>query len=112
LPDSPKDKANIYTDLFEKNEDARFFDDLNIEVESKDGEAARLQWLIGLAERAEHHLRQAFVLGPQSGERRYAARAAALSRFHATLRSDKCLPTLADYLRQPAQKQETLYVTE
>jgi CRISPR system Cascade subunit CasA len=52
-------------------------------------------------------LKNAFVAGPQSGERRYRAQSAALSRFHGGLRSDKTLlPTLANYYRQLTQETE------
>lgn len=91
---------------FERVEDARFFDDLNEEIEADDRIAVRLAWLRGLAQRAEYVLRSAFVVGPQCGERRYRARSRALSYFHGALRSDKHFPALALHLRaQPAAEE-------
>jgi CRISPR system Cascade subunit CasA len=61
-----------------------------------------------MADRAETILKSAFDAGPRSSEQRYRARAAALARFHGGLRSDKVLPTLADYYRrQKANKEIT-----
>lgn len=100
IPDSIKTKASNYTKQFEQAEDSRFFDELNTEIESDDPEKARLQWLLSMANKAEAILKNAFIAGPQSGERRYRAQSAALSRFHGGLRSDKTLPTLANYYRQ------------
>jgi CRISPR system Cascade subunit CasA len=111
LPSS-KNQVESYLRAFEKNEDGRFFDDLNAEIEAEQPDQVRLQWLIELAARAEHVLRHAFQAGPQSGERRYRARAAALSRFHGALRTDKHVPTLADYLRQSTLKQEAFHVPD
>lgn len=105
--DSVKDKAGDFSRPFERHEDGRFFDDLTDEVESDDPAATRLQWLVGLAERAEAVLRNAFVAGPRSGMQRYRARAAALSRFHGTLRGPKSpLPDLANHYRQPSTPEE------
>ncbi|MFY9261104.1 MAG: type I-E CRISPR-associated protein Cse1/CasA [Gallionella sp.] len=104
--DSAKDKAARFTQSFEHAEDTRFFDELNIEIESDDPENTRLQWILSMADRAEVILKNAFVAGPQSGERRYRAQSAALSRFHGGLRSDKTLPTLANYYRQLTQETE------
>lgn len=104
--DSAKDKAADFTKSFEQAEDARFFDELNAEIESDDPESTRLQWLLSMADRAEAILKNAFVAGPQSGEQRYRARSAALSRFHGNLRSEKTLPTLANYYRQSTTNKE------
>lgn len=98
--DSAKDKASDFTKSFEQAEDARFFVELNAEIESDTPENTRLQWLLSMADRAEEILKNAFIAGPQSSEQRYRARSAALSRFNGGLRSDKTLPTLADYYRQ------------
>jgi CRISPR system Cascade subunit CasA len=106
IPDSIKAKASNYTKQFEQAEDSRFFDELNAEVESDDPDKARLQWLLSMAERAEAVLKNAFIVGPQSGERRYRAQSAALSRFHGSLRSDNTLPTLANYFRQLTANKE------
>ncbi len=108
-PDSVKDRANSFCSMFERAEDARFFDDLNQEIEAEDGNAERLAWLIGLAERAEAVLRSAFAIGPQCGERRYRARSRALSYFHHALRGEKQFPALAQHLRsQPAAEEAAL----
>jgi CRISPR system Cascade subunit CasA len=106
--DSAKDKANVFSKPFEQNEDARFFDELNAEMESDQPQETRLQWMLSMADRAETILKSAFDAGPRSSEQRYRARAAALARFHGGLRSDKVLPTLADYYRrQKANKEVT-----
>ncbi len=98
--DGAKNKATIFTKAFEQVEDFLFFEELNAEIESNDPENARLQWLLSMADRAEANLKTAFIAGPQSSELRYRARSAALSRFHGGLRSDKTLPTLANYYRR------------
>lgn len=107
--DSAKDKANEFTKSFEQAEDSRFFDELNTEIESVDSDKIRLQWLLSMAGRAEANLNAAFIAGPQSGEQRYRARSAALSRFHGGLRSDKTLPTLANYYRQLTTNKENAH---
>lgn len=94
-----KQQIEPFVHTFERTEDARFFDDLNLEIEAEDANAARLAWLIGLAGRAEAVLRSAFAIGPRCGERRYRAQSKALSYFHAALRSDKHFPALAQHLR-------------
>ncbi len=92
---------------FEAVEDARFFDDLNDELEASDQAAQRLQWLLGLVDRAESILKTAFHGGPRSGIQKYHAQSAALSRFHGGLRSDKFLvPDLVNYYRQQAIKRQ------
>lgn len=95
--DSAKDKASDFGKPFEQAEDARFFDALNAEVESGQPETEHLNWLLSMASSAETILKNAFSAGPQCGEQRYRAQAAALSRFHAGLRSPKTLPALAEY---------------
>lgn len=104
--DSAKDKTAGFTKFFEQAEDARFFDELNAEIEATEPGQVRLQWLLAMADRAEAILKNAFVAGPQSGEQRYRARSAALSRFHGSLRSEKTLPTLANYYRQSTTNKE------
>lgn len=93
---------------FELPEDARFFDDLNDELVASDQSAQRLQWLLGLVDRAEAILKTAFDAGPRSGIQKYRAQSAALSRFHRGLRSDKFpIPDLVNYYRQQTtQSQE------
>lgn len=99
--DSVKGKASEFSRPFERAEDARFFDDLNDEVEAVDPTAERLQWLKGLTERAAAVLKVAFDAGPRSAMQRYRAQAAALSRFHGSLRGDKSpLPQLAEHYRK------------
>lgn len=104
--DSAKDKASDFGKPFEQAEDARFFDALNAEIESDQPEAEHLKWLLSMATSAETILRTAFTAGPQCGEQRYRAQAAALSRFHAGLRSTNTLPALADYYRQQSTDKE------
>jgi CRISPR system Cascade subunit CasA len=99
--DSAKDKANTFTRPFEAGEDQRFFTELNAEIEASDPDLVFLQWLLAMTARAEASLRSAFDAGPRSGEQRYRARAAALSRFHGALRGEKSpLPALRDYYRE------------
>ena len=101
-------KAASYLRGFEAGEDHRFFTDLNIEIEADDPDQARLDWLVALAQRAEALLKSAFKTGPRNNEQRYRARAAALSRFHGTLRGEKSpLPDLANYYRKQKQQKET-----
>lgn len=97
--DSAAEKAKGLISAFEQGEDARFFDELNIEVESDDPQSARLQWLVAMASRAEVVLKNTFIAGPQNAELRYRAQSAALSRFHGALRGDKTFPSLANYYR-------------
>lgn len=105
--DSAKDKANEFSAPFEQGEDARFFDELNAEVESTQPDQVRLHWYLDMTERAELILKHTFDAGPRSGEQRYRARAAALARFHGGLHSDKVLPELADYYRRLQASKET-----
>lgn len=111
--DSAKDKANLFAKPFEHFEDARFFDGplgLNEEIESEQPEDVRLRWYLDMAERVEAILIAAFDSGPRSGEQRYRARAAALSRLHGGLRSDKTLPTLAHYYKAQQESKEIAHV--
>lgn len=101
-------KASRFSAPFESAEDARFFDDLNEEIDATDPAAQRLQWMLGLVERAETILKLAFVAGPRNGVQKYRAQSAALSRFHGVLRGEKSpLPDLAHHYRQQTnQRQE------
>lgn len=105
-----KQQVEPFVKAFERTEDARFFDDLNTELDADteaDRHAEHLRWLIGLAERAETVLRSAFAIGPQCGERRYRARSRALSYFHGALRSGKHFPELAQHLHADSFAEET-----
>lgn len=102
-----KAKASKFSAPFETAEDARFFVDLNAEVEAVDPAAQRLQWLLGLVARAEAILKIAFNAGPRSCVQKYRAQSAALSRFHGGLRSNKSpLPDLANYYQQQIIKRQ------
>lgn len=102
-----KAKASKFSAPFEAAEDARFFDNLNEEMEATDPAAQRLQWLLGLVDRAEAILRAAFDAGPRSSIQRYHAQSAALSRFHGGLRSDKFpIPDLVNFYRQQIIKRQ------
>jgi CRISPR system Cascade subunit CasA len=102
-----KSKLRLFTAPFEIAEDARFFDDLNEEIEAEDPAEQRLQWMLGLVDRAEAILKIAFDAGPRNGVQKYRAQSAALSRFHGGLRSDKSpLPELANYYRQQTMKRQ------
>ena len=103
LRESVKSKATDFARPFEEDEDARFFGDLNDEVDALDPAAQHLAWLDGLVHRAEIVLRRAFIAGPRSGMHCYRAQAAALSLFHGALRGEKSpLPDLANHYRQQA----------
>ena len=106
LPESISKKAANLAAAFEEVEDARFFSALNDEIESDQPEAEHLNWLLSMVSSAETILKSAFAAGPQCGEQRYRAQAAALSRFHAGLRSTKTLPALAEYYRQQSTNKE------
>lgn len=85
-------RASRFAQPFERQEDSRFFDDLALQVEAEEGaqqEDVYLQWLLGLAGRAEAVLLEAFAGGPRSAMQRYKARSAALTRFHAGLRGGR-----------------------
>ncbi len=98
-------KVRKFSASFESAEDARFFSDLDEEIDAADPSAQRLQWLLGLVERAEAILKKAFDAGPRSGIQKYRAQSAALSRFHGGLRSDKFpIPDLVNYYRQRITK--------
>jgi len=104
--DSAKNKASDFSKPFEQAEDARFFIALNEEMESEQPDNERLQWLLSMADAAEAVLKHAFTAGPQCGEQRYRAQAAALARFHSGLRNPKTLPALANHLRQQSIEKE------
>ena len=105
--DGNKTKASKFSDPFETAEDARFFDDLNEEIEAEDPAAKRLQWLLGLVDRAESVLKIAFNAGPRNGVQKNRAQSAALSRIHGGLRSEKSpLPELSNYYREQTMKRQ------
>lgn len=100
---SHEGKMTKYLASFETIEDTRFFDDLNEEIEATDPAAQRLQWLLGLVDRAESILKFAFDAGPRNGIQKYRAQSTALSRFHGGLRSEKSpLTELSNHYRQQA----------
>jgi len=103
--DGNKTKASKFSEPFEIAEDARFFDDLNLELEAEVGTKQRLQWMLGLVSRAEAILKTAFIAGPRNGVQKYRAQSGALARFRGVLRSDNSpLPELANYYRQQTMK--------
>jgi CRISPR system Cascade subunit CasA len=108
-PKGLKQKVGVFIKQFEQAEDSCFFDELNAEIESVDPDKIRLQWLLSMAERAEAVLKNAFIAGPQSGEQRYRVQSAALSKFHGGLRSDKALPSLANYFRHTPPTKENAH---
>jgi CRISPR system Cascade subunit CasA len=104
LYDKYRNKIDHYSAVFEQGEDARFFLDLNEEIESEDQANQHLQWQLGMVDRAEAVLRQAFVAGPRSAIQRYRAQAAALSRFHGTLKGLKSpLPEFLQHHKEAAK---------
>ena len=105
--DGNKTKSSRFSAPFEIAEDGRFFDDLSEEIDAEDPTAQRLQWMLGLVNRAEAILKIAFDAGPRNGVQKYRAQSAALSRFHGGLRSDKSpLPEIANYYRQQTMKRQ------
>ena len=104
--DGNEAKATKFSAPFERAEDARFFDDLNEEIEATDPAAQRLRWMLGLVDRAEAILKIAFDAGPRNGVQKYRAQSAALSRFHGGLRNNQALPTLANYYQQQSIKRQ------
>lgn len=92
-PKGVEEKGKRFTKPFEQTEDARFFDDLNIEIESEDSEDVFSHWLLSMTKRGEMVLQAAFDAGPQSGEQRYRARSAALDKYRALVKNE--FPTLA-----------------
>ncbi|SAK77518.1 hypothetical protein AWB75_04545 [Caballeronia catudaia] len=89
VSDDTKKKASEFTKRFENEEDARFFDDLIEEIESDKQHEEHDKWLVELVDRAEKVLERTFIAGPRSAERRYRARAGALSCFHNFMRLEK-----------------------
>lgn len=106
IPESISKKAAVLAKGFERAEDARFFDALNDEIQSEVPETERMNWLLSMADAAEKTLRNIFGAGPQCGEQRYRAQAAALSRLRNGLRSPKTLPDLANHLLQQSNHKE------
>lgn len=104
-PETQKQRASLYADSFEKDEDARFFADLTDEVDVLDSpegaEAVRLAWQVGLVARGRYWLEQSFVAGPQSSMVRFKARAAAQGLFLGSLRGSKSpLKLYAQHLKK------------
>lgn len=98
-----KARAGLFARPFEAQEDRRFFQDLALEVASPADQrtGVRLRWQITLAERAETVLRDAFVAGPQSEQRRLKAQAGAIGALRRSLRSaTPHLPGLAGLVEQ------------
>ncbi len=111
--DAISNRASRFAQPFEQQEDSRFFDDLALQVEASDAQQEAdvyLHWLLGLAERAERVLLQAFDAGPRSGMQRYKARSAALSRFRGGLHGAKKGPLMdlaVHYAQQRANRAST-----
>jgi len=112
--DTVSNRASRFAQPFEQQEDSRFFDDLALqaEAEGEQEEVVYLQWLLGLAERAEGVLLGAFDAGPRSGIQRYKARSAALSRFQGGLRGGKKPPFPELVAHYAAQRAARLSVSE
>jgi CRISPR system Cascade subunit CasA len=107
--DGNKAKASKFSEPFEAAEDARFFSDLNEELESLNATGQRLNWMLELVGRAEAVLKTAFIAGPRNGIQKYRAQSAALSRFHGGLRSENSsLPELANFYRQQTLNRQEL----
>ena len=96
--DAVKNRASLFAQPLESLCDSLFFPELIEEIEATDREAARNQWLLALAGRAESVLQAAFTAGPRSGQLRYRAQSAALTRLRSAMRGNK-LPALAQALK-------------
>jgi CRISPR system Cascade subunit CasA len=96
--DTVTERANLFAQPFEAECDGHFFPELIEEIEAADQDAARNQWLLTLAGRAESILQSAFTAGPRSGQLRYRAQSAALTRLRSAMRGNK-LPALAQALK-------------
>lgn len=96
--DAIKNRASLFAQPLESLCDAQFFPELIEEIEATDRDAARNQWLLALAARAESVLQSAFTAGPRSGQLRYRAQSAALMRLRSAMRGSK-LPALAQALK-------------
>ncbi len=108
--DAIKNHANRFAQPFEQHEDSRFFDDLahHVEAEGAQQDLVYVQWLAGLAERAETVLHTAFAAGPRSAMQRYKAQSVALSHFDRGLRGGKsAFPELAAHYADCAQQRAT-----
>lgn len=108
-PEGIKKQCAQFTQALEQGEDARFFDDLALEIEASDDAqaAVHLAWEEALIERAESFLQRAFEAGPRSAMQRYHARAAAMSLFHGVLHSAKSpVPDLANHWRRQAAERD------
>lgn len=101
--ESIKDLAARFAQPFEVECDARFFDELMLEIESDSAEQARIDWLQSLADRATGVLNRAFESGPRSGQRKYRARSAAMARLQWAMRGSK-LPALSRALQSRTAK--------
>lgn len=111
--DTVSNRASRFAQPFEQQEDARFFDDLNVQIEAESEEqedAVYLAWLLGLAARAQAVLTNAFHAGPRSAMQRYKAQSAALSRFHAGLRGGK-KPLFPELVAHYAAQHESAHPT-
>ena len=106
-PKGIEEKGKRFTKPFEQAEDARFFDDLNIEIESEDSEDVFSQWLSAMSKRGEMVLQSAFDTGPRSGEQRYRARSIALGKFRVLVKYE--FPTLANYYRHTPPTKENAH---
>jgi len=96
--DAVKNRASLFAQPLESLCDSLFFPELIEEIEATDRDAARNQWLLALAGRAESVLQTAFTAGPRSGQLRYRAQSAALTRLRSAMRGNK-LPALAQALK-------------
>lgn len=108
------ERASTFATPFETLCDQLFFEDLTAEIEADPADAltVRQAWLTQLAQRAEATLRTAFAAGPRSGQMRYQAQAAALSRLHGAMRNPKSkLPDLAAALKATTQPTEENHAT-
>ena len=105
LSNSASDLAGRFARPFELGENSRFFDDLAQEAEAPSDVRSdiHLRWQLGLVERAEAVLCDAFATGPRNTLLLHRNRAAALARFRGALRSTTpVLPELAMHYSQQA----------
>ena len=91
-----QDNTNIWIKRWEEIVDARFFDDLQTELEADETERKRIRrkWLDGVVDHARTILHAAEDGLPCSTSHRYKARAQARNLFEGRIRGPKGLPFL------------------
>lgn len=91
-----QDNTNIWIKRWEEIVDARFFDDMQTELEADETERKRIRrkWLDGVVDHARTILHAAEDASPCSTSHRYRARAQARNLFEGRIRGPRGLPFL------------------